>query len=498
MSRTPTKNIDYTSRDYEAYRELMIQKLKEKMPEYTDDSQTDAGIVILECLANGLDICSLYSDVIANDVLLPSTQDRRIACILARNLGYTPYNQTASITPQVFVLNNKKLSDTLIGKGTVVTTKVDSTMTALTFETVEDLIIPANCLGNETDDDGNYIYTVDVKHGSTINEDLIGTSAGTAYQSFKLNFPKVLTDSIELYVDEGDGAKLWTQVDSFLDTDTEIDSNSKVYTVTADDFDVCYIEFGNGVRGKVPTEFDNGITANYRIGGGESGNVQANTIVVLETSNSAIDTTFNPVASTTLGHAKETIEEIKDNAPASFRTRDRAVTLQDYSDLIKVNNKGDLYAILNSKALRDQTLVTKVNLYYQLREDYEMTTELEEEVKDFFSSRTMIGTTLEIFEYTPYVVNLVANLIIDNDYNRAEIESNVTAYIQGAFFNYGAFTFDDEFVKSDLETEIKDTFEGVRSFRITSPSNDIITVSSENQIITLGTITLNTTGGKED
>ena len=109
MSRKPTKGIDYTNRDYEAYRELMIQKLKEKMPEYTDTSQTDAGIVILECLANGLDILSMYSDIVANDVLLPTTQDRRMACILARNLGYTPYNQTASITPQVFVLNKEMI-----------------------------------------------------------------------------------------------------------------------------------------------------------------------------------------------------------------------------------------------------------------------------------------------------------------------------------------------------------------------------------------------------
>ena len=68
------------------------------MPEYTDTSQTDAGIVIIECLANGLDICSLYSDVIANDCFLPTTQDRRIAVLLARQLRYIAKNQTAEDT----------------------------------------------------------------------------------------------------------------------------------------------------------------------------------------------------------------------------------------------------------------------------------------------------------------------------------------------------------------------------------------------------------------
>ena len=78
MSRKPTQGIDYTSRDYEAYRELLIQKLQEKMPEYTDTSETDAGIVILEAFANGLDIMSLYADIVANDVILTTTQDRKL------------------------------------------------------------------------------------------------------------------------------------------------------------------------------------------------------------------------------------------------------------------------------------------------------------------------------------------------------------------------------------------------------------------------------------
>src|SRR5574344_2388310 len=229
MSRKPTQGIDYTSKDYEAFRELMVQKLQEKMPEYTDTSETDAGIVILEALANGLDILSLYLDIIANDVILPTTQDRKLAVIISKCLGYTPYNQTASEYPQVFVLSEKRSEATVIPRGTIVKTPDSSDLATLTFETMEDLIIPANCLGNEKDDDGNYLYKVNVKHGSTINEDLIGTSAGNAYQSFKLNFPKVLVDSIELYVDEGDGAKLWTQVDSFLDSD--VNEESRVYTV---------------------------------------------------------------------------------------------------------------------------------------------------------------------------------------------------------------------------------------------------------------------------
>ena len=265
MSRIPTTNIDYTSKDYEAFRELLIQKLQEKMPEYTDTSETDAGIVILESLANGLDILSLYLDIIANDVILPTTQDRTLAIIMANCLGYIPYNQTASEYLQVFVLEEARNENTLIPKGTVVTTKESFDLATLQFETMDDLVIPSGCLGNETDGEGNYLYSVRIQNGTSIYQDVIGTSSGAPLQTFKLNYTNALIDSIELYINEGNGQELWKRVNTFI----ECNETSRVYTANVDEFDVCTIEFGNGLRGKIPTSYPNGIIANYRIGGGE-------------------------------------------------------------------------------------------------------------------------------------------------------------------------------------------------------------------------------------
>lgn len=495
MGRMSTSKIDYTDRDYEAYREMMINALQEKMPEYTDISPTDAGIVILECLANGLDICSMYTDVIANDVLLPTTQDRRMACILARNLGYTPYSQTSSIIEQVFVLNEVKSVETYIPKGTVVTTEVaeNTDEEPIMFETLENLIIPPGKLGDEKDEYGNYLYTVKVAQGESVIEDLLGSSTGASFQTFVLNFKEVLTDTIELYVDEGDGGKLWKQVESFLDED--IDETSKVYTVNVDDFDNCYIEFGNNIRGKIPTVFENGIYASYRVGGGEIGNVRENTIVVYDGDNADIDHTFNPNKPLVYGHEKESIDEIKENAPASFRTRDRAVTLQDYSDLLRVNNKGNMYAILNSKGVRDYEDLTNIKLYYQLRSEYTMTEELKQEILDFFSERIIIGTTVELLEYIPHNIDIEANLIVDRDYYQEDVKLRVESYIRDTFFGYGSLTFDDEFIRTDLENEVNQYIDGVRSFRINTPSQDIVSPNS-GEILVLGTITINMTGGK--
>ena len=488
MSRKPTKGIDYTSRDYEAYRTLLIQELQKRMPEYTDTSQTDAGIVIIECLANGLDICSLYSDVIANDCFLPTTQDRKIAVLLARQLGYVAKNQTASIIEQVFVLEEVMDTDVLIPKGSTVTT-IDSTdMVSIYFETQDVLIIPAGKLGNETDEEGNYLYTVKVAQGSSVNEDLLGSSNGQPYQSFKLNYQEVLTDTIQLMVDEGSGFELWTQVGTFIDSNEE----SKHYIVTVDEFDNCYIEFGSGARGKIPNVYDNGIIASYRIGGGTVGNVKPNTIIEIDDSIPYVDETFNPYPPLVLGHEKESIEEIRENAPAAFRTQDRAITSQDYADLLRIN----FYDVLSAVGIADTEEKLNMKLYYLMREGYTMTDTLKQGIQDFFTDRIIPGTTMDLLPKEDYTINITANLIIDDDYDRATIQGYVEDYIKNTFFAYGNLVFKDSFAKTDLEHEVKDTFAGVESLRITAPADDIIKAPKDSQIIKLGTLTLNVTGGK--
>lgn len=480
MSRVPTKGIDYTSRDYEAFRDLLIKKLQEKMPEYTDTSETDAGIVILEAFANGLDVMSLYADIVANDVLLPSTQDRKLAVIIAKCLGYSVYNQTAAEYEQVFVLSKERDDTTVIPSGTVVKTQDSSDLATLYFETQEDLLIPAGDLGNEKNSDGTYKYHVTVKHGTSVNQDVIGSSTGTPLQSFKLNYTEVLVDSINLYINEGEGQVLWKQVDNFFDCD----ENSMVYTVSVDDFDVCTVEFGNGIKGRIPLAYPNGIVADYRIGGGSVGNVGANIITALDTGIPFVESTFNLEANK-IGHDKEDIESIKQNAPAAYRSRDRLVTLEDYEDLLRIN----FLNFLQVQAARDAVDKKLVHLFYMLRPDY--TFDIGEEVAEFISKRAMVGTTYDIQEYTKQTVNISAKMYVDADYDKDSIKADVEMYLEGVTFFYGNLVFESSIVKSDLENEIKSMFPGILSFRISTPNEDIISPTSPANVLTLGTVTIN-------
>lgn len=480
MSRKPSLNIDYTSRDYEAYRDSMIQTLQEKMPEYTDTTENDAGIVIIEALANGLDILSLYADVVANDVLLPTTQSRRLAVLIARILGYTPYNQTASEYKQVFVLSEVQQNDVIIPRGTVVKTQDDNDLETIFFETAQDLTIPAGSLGDEQDGDGNYIYAVKVVSGETINQDVIGTSTGAPLQSFTCNFTEVLLDSLQVFVDEGNGEELWFKVDSFLDCD----ENSKAYMVLVDEFDQCIIQFGNGIKGKIPTAYPNGIIADYRIGGGTKSNVSAGAINMLDTGIAFVQDTFN-LSADIFGKDKESLESIKINAPASYRTRDRLVTLEDYEDMLELN----FYEFLKILAVRDSQDRKLVHLFYIMRDGYSFTSALADKIMEYINARSMIGCTYDITEYTPEIVNIQGRLYYDSDYDQTSVVNAVKAYLSGTVFSYDNLMFGDSIIKSDIESQINN-IDGVNSFRILSPTDDVISPTNDNNILALGTVTI--------
>ena len=479
--RYPTMNIDYTSRDYLAFKELLIQKLQEKMPEYTDTSETDAGIVILEALANGLDIMSLYADIVANDVILPTTQSRRLATLIARCLGYTPYNQTGSVYKQVFVLSEALQNDYVIPAGTTVRSQDDTGLVTQYYETVEDLVIPAGDLGDEKDENDEYIHTALLVSGETIYQDVIGSSNGSPLQSFKLSYTNVLVDSIEVYVNEGNGDEVWTKVDTFFDCD----ENSKVYMIMVDEFDVCTIQFGNGLHGKIPTTFANGISANYAIGGGEASNVSAGVINTLESGIPYVASTFN-LAPLVLAHDKESLDSIKYNASAAYRAKDRLVTFQDYEDLLRIR----FFDFLDIKAMKDANDIMLVHLFYKMKDGYTFSADLASAVATYIGERSMVGTSYDIQAYSAQTVNISATLYYDKNYNADLLKYQINEYLESVTFNPETLLFGDTVVKSDVEAEIKSAVEGVYSFRINTPSADIITPTAGNYILELGTVTI--------
>jgi hypothetical protein len=120
----------------------------------------------------------------------------------------------------------------------------------------------------------------------------------------------------------------WTEVLEFFDSK----SDSRHYRL---DRATGEIEFGDGVRGRIPPAGGDNLQAfSYQTGGGALGNVLPGEIKSTVTAVGGVDSVLNPVAAGG-GSDKATNEEMMEIGPAQISHRERAVTPEDFEELAR-------------------------------------------------------------------------------------------------------------------------------------------------------------------
>src|SRR5689334_10308826 len=80
--------IEYLARDFNSFRNALVNLIPAKVPEWTDRSEADFGIVLIELFSYMADILSYYQDRIANEAFLHTAQERRSVIEHLRLIGY--------------------------------------------------------------------------------------------------------------------------------------------------------------------------------------------------------------------------------------------------------------------------------------------------------------------------------------------------------------------------------------------------------------------------
>lgn len=487
MSKTVYSDIDYTSIDYEGLRADMIACIKRRIPEYTDFSENDFGVVMAELFAHGLDVISYYTDRHANEMFLATCKDRKSALKIAQQMSYVPRNATPSKFKQVFEVTPSS-TGYLIKKGTKVKTEESDVDPQITYEVEEDYFMPANVEGTEKNADGSYKYLVPIVQGATVTREILGTSDGTANQEFQLGYEPVIVDDLLVEVYTNGQYLAWERVDNFLSSK----NSDKHFTVTIDEYDTATIRFGDGVNGQIPNTYENGIVATYRVGGGTFGNVGANKITVLNNNMNGVLSTFNPEEAYEKGTDRESLEELKRNIPASVRTRDRAVTLTDYAYLVEETNK-----VLSAKAMRTDDLEITVYVVQKEPTMSSGTLLLDDDIKDYIDNlmaeKIMVGTTYVTAPAIVKIVNMVVKYRATATVYDAQVKASIENYLH-AKLDLGGMAVGEELIISDLISEMNDRETGIdylRSVIIDSPS-DILKGAdfTDKNVIVLGTLSV--------
>jgi predicted phage baseplate assembly protein len=175
--------------------------------------------------------------------------------------------------------------------------------------------------------------TIAVEQAETIRDEVLGGSDGSRNQRFQLGNKPVVKDSLELEIQQSDeGYKPWTEVEDFFGAGP----HDPVYVL---DRSTGSILTGDGVNGDIPVAYVANPAANvvarlYRTGGGKRGNVPSGAIDTLVTPIAGVDdNAIGNLQAAHDGREEETVDEAKTRAPRTIRSRERAVTAEDFEYL---------------------------------------------------------------------------------------------------------------------------------------------------------------------
>ena len=200
---------------------------------------------------------------------------------------------------------------------------------------------------------GIFLNTTWAVQAETLKEELLGSSDGTASQSFTLSKAPIITEGIwvneigtiteeerlnliekaefEVREEREEDGKVteflvkWKPVEDFLASSKD-DRHYEIDRVSGE------VKFGDGIYGKIPPIGRDNITVDYRSGGWSNGNVIADEIKDLKCSIAYVDKTSNPLAAGG-GTDVEDIDECIERGPLVLKHRNRAVTASDFEQI---------------------------------------------------------------------------------------------------------------------------------------------------------------------
>lgn len=447
-------SVDYTSRDYYALRDELIARVKDRVPDWSGTDESDFGLALVEAFAYMGDVMSYYIDRIANENYLATATQRESILSIAESYGYAPSGYANALLT-VTLYNNSGTAVTIPAgtrfSGEVV---VDNAVNTVTFTSIEEAVVPikvGSTRGETTVLCEEGLYST-VEANNVYGTDL-GSSDGSADQTFDIPDDPVVSDSVEVYVESGNTFRKWTRVQHLID----YGPNDPVYTTRFDSNNRVFIVFGDGISGAIPTVHAT-IRAKYIVGGGVIGNVNIGTINTIdyipglsEGQVAAIagvidvDNTSAAIG----GESPESNNSIRNNAPKFLRTQNRAITLDDYANLaLSVENCGKSKAVASS--------YTSVTLYIAPQRDdidgdpapglddlgaptVEWTT-LRDNVAAYLADKTLAGVSVTITQPTYVPVTMNIQYRRDPQYTQAVAERSLKQAIVDNFsYNYIEF-----------------------------------------------------------
>ena len=290
--------------------------------QFRDYNFDGAGMsVLLDMLAYNTYYNSFYLNMVASEAFLTTAQKRNSVINLASSLNYVPRSTTsASITGTLLLTVANAPTSVTIPEFTEFTGSIDGV--AYKFLNVNSKTIFSSA--------GVFSDSITLKEGTLLTTRYTVVSAD-ADQRFLIPNSRIDTTTLNVTV-------LNSSVDSTTRTFTpsenlvELDATSLVYFLQETEDGLYELKFGDDIFG---TALDNGniLVIRYLVSNGALAN-DINALTYSDTITNVTAATFTAADPAIGGSARETVAQIKFNAPKSYEAQNRAVTAEDYKALL--------------------------------------------------------------------------------------------------------------------------------------------------------------------
>jgi len=303
-------------------------------PNFTDFDYEGSNLsTLIDILAYNTYLNSFNANMIANEVFIGSATLRENLVALARNIGYIPKSVSSARARISFLVDTtpylvKPLTLTL--KSGVCAVSNSFGLESYSFCIPEDITVPVNNFLATFNDveiyEGTLTTQTFVVDNSLYNQRFILNNSGIDTSTIRVFVQNSITDTIK---------KTYKQVENI----GNIGSTSEVYLLQEIEDERYELIFGDGVFGK---KLSNGnvITISYIVSKGKT----ANGIGLFTFSGRILDNNGNIISlgisnvttlETSIGGGDiESVASIRNYAPKSYATQNRAVTASDYEVIV--------------------------------------------------------------------------------------------------------------------------------------------------------------------
>ena len=319
MANTGFLSVSETS--FDGIKENLKSFLKAKTEFQDYDFEGSNLSSLLDVLSYNSYLNAFYLNMIGSEMFLDTTQIKESAVSHAKELNYLPRSRTSAKAQVTLTINtgNDLPATVVVPENYVLRATVDGKN--LEFTTNEDIIIYNK----------NGVYStgkIYVYEGKIVTEFFpVDTDTRYILQSENVDTNSIKVTIINSSTDSSNS------VYSYTDTLLGLNSSSEVYFLQGYKSNQYEVVFGDGISGKKLTN-GNIVKVTYRSTNGELGNKVSsfNTTRKIE---EKYDVTVTTNIIATDGSEREDTSSIKFYAPRHFTTQNRAVTKEDYINLIR-------------------------------------------------------------------------------------------------------------------------------------------------------------------